>query len=81
MNGSELECGALVHNLQTADPKTDVRTCPVYLSQQLSEAVEPDEWVVIATVDFDLGVRCLKWATKKGHECQLRNWPIEDNTV
>ena len=72
--GNETECGEMVHHLRGADRDTDVRVVPCYLSDPLVDP--PDEWVVVATVELDLGTRCLKWATAKGCVCQLRNGPI-----
>ena len=76
MNGSEAECGQLVHHIRGAHPETEVRVVPIYYSEPLENP--PDEWTLLATVTLEFGVRCLDWATRKGCVCQLRNWPIDD---
>lgn len=75
MDGTQVECGAMVHNIRRVDADTDVCVVPVFSGPDVT--VEPDEWMVVATVDPELGMRCMKWATKKGCVCRLRNWPIE----
>jgi len=78
MHGSDRECGLMTHNIHQVDPETDVRVCPMYFSEMLSDATDPEEWTLIATVDMELGIRCLRWATTKGIVCQLRNWPVQE---
>lgn len=76
MHGTEHECATLVRHLTKADPETDVRVCPMYFSEPITDP--PDEWTLIATVELAIGMRCLDWATRRGCVCQLRNWPVDD---
>jgi hypothetical protein len=68
----------MVHNLRKVDPDNDVRVCPMEFSPEITGT--PDEWTLVATVSMDLGMRSLAWANRKGCVCQLRNWPVDEET-